>query len=232
MQREKAELFAGKRSGYDVVIHLDERPPMDHIETVAGSRTEFWTDWEIADTRKLRPAQRRLFFALLADIYNWSFQPPESLKQYFYLKFASKYDGKQISIADETESSVTDGNNLIEIVIDFIFENNVELADSLGLLTKSDSHYLYQCCRHRRCFECGKHADIHHIDTIGMGGNRNKVDHTKRSVMALCRKHHQEIEQIGSEAFSQKYHIPINGIRLNIETLKSIGVRGQYKETE
>lgn len=66
------------------------------------------------------------------------------------------------------------------------------------------------------------------IDMVGAGVNRNHVDHTKRHVLALCRGHHGEIEQIGPSAFSRKYHVPVTGIKLDVETLRKIGVRGDY----
>lgn len=229
MQRQRAELFASETGGYDVVIHLDERPPLDHIETVSGSRTEFWTDFEIVDPRKARPTQRRLFFALLNDIVRWYGDPiKDFLKDLFYLQFEIMHDGKQVSLSDNTESSVSDANDLLDCVIDFMFEWNVEFKTGYELLTKSESYYLFECCRHRKCFECQRHADIHHVDVIGSGMDRTKVDHSNRHVMALCRKHHQEIEQIGAQAFSAKYHLPVNGIKLDVDTLKKIGVRGNY----
>ena len=75
---------------------------------------------------------------------------------------------------------------------------------------------------------CGNRADIHHVDVIGAGMNRTLVDHTKRHVMALCRKHHGEIEQFGSDKFSAKYHVPVDGVKLDVETLKRIGLKGNY----
>lgn len=96
------------------------------------------------------------------------------------------------------------------------------------LLPREQEYYLFECCRHRVCTICGKHADIHHVDVLGAGMNRNHVDHTKRHVMALCRIHHSEIEQIGAEEFSSKYHVPVDGIKLDKETLKRIGLRGNY----
>lgn len=228
MQRERTELFASETGGYDLVIHLDEKPPLDHIETVAGSRTEFWTDFEIADTRKARAKQRRLFFALLHDIVVDKVVPEEFLKEMFYTQFEVRHAGKSISLADNTTSSVTDANDLLDCVIDFMFEWNVPFKEGYEMLDKSESIYLYQCCRHRRCFECGRYADMHHIEAVGSGNNRNKIDHTKRHFMALCRSHHSEIEQIGRTAFSEKYHIPVDGIKLDRETLEKIGVRGNY----
>lgn len=233
MQRSRAELYENEDGSCDVVIHLDQKPNMDHLVTVAGSSTQFFVDFEIADTRKARAAQRRLFFALIGDICDHLVDPLEDfLKERFYTQWESKHAGRTISLADDTKSSVSDANDLLDIVIDFMFEMNIEFKEGYKLLTKDESFFLYQCCRHRQCLVCGKHADIHHIDVLGSGLNRNKVDHTKRHVMPLCRVHHNQIERIGAKKFSELYHIPVAGIKLDVETLKKIGVRGDYSEAE
>ncbi|GFF01085.1 Phage protein [Lactiplantibacillus plantarum] len=210
------------------VQKLPHKPNLDHIETVSGSADEYYTYSEIADTRKARPQQRRLFFALLSDIYTWSGMPTDFLKNLFYLQYESYTFGKQISLSDVTQSSVSDANQLLDLVIDFMFEWHVPFKEGYKLLPREQEYYLFQCCRHRVCMICGNHADIHHVDVIGVGMNRTHVDHTKRHVMALCRVHHSEIEQIGSVAFSAKYHVPVDGIKLDKETLKRIGLKGKY----
>ena len=210
------------------VQKLTHKPNLDHVETVSGSADEYYTYSELADTRKARPQQRRLFFALLSDIYTWSGMPTDFLKNLFYLQYESYTFGKQISLSDTTESSVSDANQLLELVIDFMFEWHVPFKEGYKLLPREQEYYLFQCCRHRVCMICGNRADIHHVDVIGAGLNRTHVDHTKRHVMALCRVHHSEIEQIGSVAFSAKYHVPVEGIKLDKETLKRIGLKGKY----
>ena len=210
------------------VQKLTHKPNLDHVETVSGSADEYYTYSELADTRKARPQQRRLFFALLSDIYTWSGMPTDFLKNLFYLQYEAYTFGKQISLSDATESSVSDANQLLGLVIDFMFEWHVPFKEGYKLLPREQEYYLFQCCRHRVCMICGNRADIHHVDVIGAGLNRTHVDHTKRHVMALCRKHHGEIEQIGSEPFSAKYHVPVTGIKLDVETLKRIGVKGNY----
>ncbi|RXE83192.1 putative HNHc nuclease [Lactiplantibacillus plantarum] len=210
------------------VQKLTHKPNLDHVETVSGSADEYYTYSELADTRKARPQQRRLFFALLSDIYTWSGMPTDFLKNLFYLQYESYTFGKQISLSDTTESSVSDANQLLDLVIDFMFEWHVPFNDGYKLLPREQEYYLFQCCRHRVCIICGNRADIHHVDVIGAGLNRTHVDHTKRHVMALCRVHHSEIEQIGSVAFSAKYHVPVDGIKLDKETLKRIGLKGKY----
>ncbi|WP_420329170.1 putative HNHc nuclease [Lactiplantibacillus plantarum] len=210
------------------VQKLTHKPNLDHVETVSGSADEYYTYSELADTRKARPQQRRLFFALLSDIYTWSGMPTDFLKNLFYLQYESYTFGKQISLSDVTQSSVSDANQLLDLVIDFMFEWHVPFKEGYKLLPREQEYYLFQCCRHRICTVCGNRADIHHVDVIGAGLNRTHVDHTKRHVMALCRVHHSEIEQIGSVAFSAKYHVPVDGIKLDKETLKRIGLKGKY----
>ncbi|QSE53230.1 hypothetical protein JWR93_03640 [Lactiplantibacillus plantarum] len=210
------------------VQKLPHKPNLDHIETVSGSDDEYYTYSEIADTRKARPQQRRLFFALLNDIADYYIVPQDFLKTMFYGQYESYTFGKQISLSDTTESSVSDANKLLDLVIDFMFEWHVPFNEGYKLLPREQEYYLFQCCRHRVCMICGNRADIHHVDVIGAGLNRTHVDHTKRHVMALCRVHHSEIEQIGSVAFSAKYHVPVDGIKLDKETLKRIGLKGKY----
>ncbi|MCQ9197072.1 putative HNHc nuclease [Pediococcus pentosaceus] len=213
--------------GNNLIIELESPLNQDHLETVSGSDGEFYVDYEIADTRKARIKQRRLFFALLHDIETYFVVPSEFLKSMFYTQYEFYTAGKSISLSDATESSVNDANTLLDLVIDFMFEWHVPFKKGYELLPKEENYYLYQCCRHRVCTICSKYADIHHIDVVGRT-NRNKVDHTKRHVMALCRVHHNEIESIGAIKFAQKYHVPVTGIKLKIEDLQKLGIRGNY----
>lgn len=210
-----------------MVIHLDRPLNQYHLETVSGGQGEFYVDFEVADLRKASVQQRRLFFALLHDIETYFVVPSEFLKSMFYTQYEFYTAGKSISLSDTTESSVNDANTLLDLVIDFMFEWRVPFKKGHELLPKEEDYYLYQCCRHRVCTICSKYADIHHIDVVGRT-NRNKVDHTKRHVMALCRVHHNEIESIGAIKFAQKYHVPVTGIKLKIEDLQKLGIRGNY----
>lgn len=216
----------------ELTVVLQGKLNIEHLKTMYdGDLSKVYAKIEIVDPRKARPAQRKLFFALCNDIQSWAGAPMKDfLKDYFYTAYSIENDGAEISLADNTSNSVSDANRLLDIVVDFVFEWNVPIKESYELLPKNENWFLYQCCKHRECFECGRHADIHHVETIGMGGNRLKVDHTKRRVMALCREHHREIEQIGRSKFSAKYKLPVNGIKLDVETLKKIGVKGNYRE--
>lgn len=221
--RSRAKLFHHNNKPY-LVIDLDVLPNMDHIETVSGSREQFYIDWELADKRKASSKQRRLFFALLNDIVNWFVVPKDFLKDMFYLQYES-YTGKEISLADG-KATVSEVNQLLDLVIDFMFEWNVPFQQGYELLPKEERFFLYQCCRHRVCLVCGNKANIHHIDTVGMGNNRNHIDHSQRRVMPLCREHHQAFHKQGPKKFAEEYHVPADGIKLDKETLKKLGVTG------
>lgn len=224
MRRARAVMRGG-----NLIIHLDQPLNQDHLETVAGSTNQFYVDFEVADTRKASAQQRRLFFALLHDIEVWSFTPKDYLKDVFYTQYEIYTAGKEISLSDDTKSSVSDANTLLDLVIDFMFEWRVPFKKGYELLPRDQQYFLYECCRHRVCTICSEYADIHHIDVVGRT-NRNKVDHTKRHVMALCRKHHEEIEHIGPVQFSRKYHVPVEGIKLKLEDLNKLGIRGNYTD--
>lgn len=227
MERSRAYRFFHNKEEW-LAIKPVESLNLDHIETVSGSKDEFYIDWELADRRKLRAKQRRLFFALINDIVQWSVMPQEYIKDMFYLQY-SAYTGKEISLADSSKTSVSDVNVLIDLVIDFMFEWNVPFKEGYKQLPREERYFIYQCCRHRRCLVCGDSADIHHLDTVGMGVDRRKVDHTQKHVMPLCRTHHENYHQLGAEKFAELYHVPVDGIKLDVETLKKIGIKGNYK---
>jgi hypothetical protein len=67
--------------------------------------------------------------------------------------------------------------------------------------------YVYTCIINKRCPICGKKADLHHVQHIGMGRDRTEIIHEGLEVLPLCREHHGEIHNIGTQDFFKKYHI-------------------------
>ena len=219
-----------------LVVLLEQSINLERLKTMySGDLSHVYARIEIVDPRKARPNQRSLFFALLNDIQAWSGAPMQDfLKDYFYTVYSIENDGAEISLADNTQNTVSDANKLLDIVIDFMFEWQVPFTKGYELLPKNEEYYLYQCCKHRACVVCGRHADIHHMNgsTVGAGSNRNKIDHTKRYVLPLCRVDHNLIHSQGEDEFCKMNHLPIRGIKLDVETLKKIGVKGDYREEE
>ena len=76
------------------------------------------------------------------------------------------------------------------------------------------------------CSVCGvSPVDAHHLDTIGMGGNRKNDCVEDFSCVPLCRQHHQEWHQIGDADFYRKYNI--NLWKVNYQMNK--GFKREYK---
>lgn len=211
------------------IVKTDQVVNLEHITTINGSTQAVPVDMIIRDPRKINPKQRALFFALLNDIYNWSGEPQDFLKEWFYARYTVRTNGKTISLADTSQNSKTDATVLIDDVVDFIFEFDVPIKTGYELLPRDENQFQYQCIKHRKCLICGRHADINHVDEVGMRRDRTKVDHTQHRLCALCREHHTEWHQIGNTAFCHKYKITNLGIKVDQATLKRIGVEGAYE---
>lgn len=227
-----------QRHGKDLVVHLSQEPDEDHLETVNGQSDQVWVDLTFADPRQARPQQRRLFFALLNDIAEYFVVPQEFLKTLFYTQYEFYTAGKSISLSDATQSSVSDANQLLDLVIDFMFEWHVPFKKGYELLPKDEAYYQYECCRHRVCAICGReHADIHHWDAVGTE-TRKLADHRQHRFMALCREHHTEFHTLGADSFSRKYHVrptrlkPADLIKLGVMTRKRINEIDRRKNNE
>ena len=76
----------------------------------------------------------------------------------------------------------------------------VERTDDIG-------RYLYYCIKAKKCCVCGKPGEIHHVDTIGMGNDRRKVDDSEYRKMCLCREHHTMWHNLGDERFQKMYKV-------------------------
>lgn len=59
----------------------------------------------------------------------------------------------------------------------------------------------------KKCAICGREGEIHHVDTIGMGNDRRKVDDSDYRKICLCRQHHTEAHNIGMTEFESKYKV-------------------------
>lgn len=216
------------------IIIPDRQPNLEHIETLNGGQIDgVPVVYDMEDRRKARPRQRALFFALLGDIHNWSGEPTEWLKEYFYTRYTIKTAGNEISLADDTKNTVSDAVKLIDDVVDFVFEFGVPVKEGYVLLPRNENYFQYECIKHRQCLVCGKHGDIHHVEgipgnTVGMGGNRNHVNHSQRVLACLCREHHEICHKYGNDKFCRTYKLTHLGIKVDAETLKRIGVQGHY----
>lgn len=225
----------------ELKIKLHDELNIERIETMySGDLSRVSTTSVVSDPRQFTQAQKGLMFALINDIAAWSGQEvgvietsiprevlddPIQLKDVFYSRYIHAYQ-KEISVSNSSESTISDLNEMLEIIIDFMFEFNVPFPTAYNQLPKKENYYLYACCKHRKCAVCGdSHAEIHHIDAVGIGNDRTKIDHTRKLVICVCRKHHVEAHTIGNQRFLLHYHL--SGIYLDYETFNKLGMMSQ-----
>lgn len=163
-------------------------------------------DVKLIDKRHITEQQRKFVFALCNEISYYTGDDSEYIRL-----LLQQYNANLRGIEVESLSScdMTYANRLIDTIIDYCIENEIPIG---GQVIKDNQyqfteHQVYMMCLKRVCVVCGKRADIHHVDHIGMGNNRNKVSHVGKRALPLCREHHTEIHTVGENKFIEMYHL-------------------------
>lgn len=152
----------------------------------------------------ITPDQRKKIFAIIKDIANNTGVDKEYAREELTKKFIQETGHPEFSLSNCERQLASD---FIEWLIEFAFEYGVELNEHPKNIIDDIEAYIRICNKRKICAICGRPAEIHHVDTIGMGHNRNKVDDSDKRKIALCRKHHTEAHQIGWKEFSEKHHV-------------------------
>ena len=159
---------------------------------------------KINDGRTITVDQRKKIYATIRDISYFIGDDPEFLKEYLKYDYCATTGEEPFSLSN---CSVTVARLFINFLIEFAFYWDIPLQD-VGLNRTDDiSKYLWLCIKFRKCCICGEKAEIHHVDTIGIGRDRKTVDDSNYRKMALCRNHHTELHAIGKESFEKKYYV-------------------------
>ena len=165
--------------------------------------------------------QRKHYWALIGDISDYTGDPKWQIvlrMKYLYMLVHDKK--KEPSMARNAMKS-SDARLLIQTIIDYALEHDIPLKKDY--LSQMEEKQLFAMTIKRKCWLCGKHADIHHVDSLGSGRNRQTYqDHDKHTYMALCRGCHQKAHLMGQKSFEEEYHV--KGIRLSQDNLKELGV--------
>ena len=167
---------------------------------------EVEVDVRVVDPFKITDKQRRKVFALCNDIEAYTGQPRDYMRYMFmdYVEVLYGYE-KRLSLSDCTREQA---KQVIEVILDWVFHNDIPLNYKTSDLLKNDKAFLYWSTVNRNCVICGKpHSDLAHRFAVGRGRDRTKINHFGNQVLALCRSHHNEQHQIGMDTFNNKYHL-------------------------
>ena len=163
----------------------------------------------LCDGRSISPEQRKKIYALLAEISDYVGDDTESTKRTMKMDFVmNRMQAMQRKMFSLSDVDMNTASEFISYLVEFILEHDIPCQDNkLSDLCDDIGKYVYACLMNKKCAVCGSHADLHHIDTVGMGNDRQEVHHLGRLVMPLCREHHTTIHTIGVDSFMKKYHL-------------------------
>lgn len=179
----------------------------------------------LEDDRRITPEQRRKAYALINEISDWSGNPPDYIKELTKMQSMKEEEiklyKKLFSLAD---CSMETASRYISHLVDMVLYWDVPTRRPLQELCDDIAKYLFSCLKHKKCSVCGRRGELHHMEAIGMGNDREEVIQEGMECMCLCREHHTEYHKIGRQSFLQKYHFDA-GVRMNDELCKVWKVR-------
>lgn len=186
-------------SGSDLLLRLPE-----DVRSLIARQKIRKAEIVLDDGRRITPDQRRKIYATIRDISDYTGDPPEAAKEWQKYRYIEMSGKPYFSLSD---CSVTTAREFINSLMDFCLYNGIMLTES-GLMRTDDINiYLIQCIIYTRCCICGKPADIHHMDAIGMGNDRRTYDDSQNEIIALCREHHTLAHSLGRQRFMERYKV-------------------------
>lgn len=158
------------------------------------------------DGRRITSDQRRKIYATMRDIAEWMGDMPDAVKAYFKWSFCGDEEHEDFSLSDVDRETACE---FLTYLIDFCIQHGVPCSDPLWDRCEDIDRYMYACVMTRTCCITGKkNAQIHHVDRVGMGGNRYTMCNVGMRVVPLSADLHTMIHYSGGEMeFYKQHHI-------------------------
>lgn len=162
-----------------------------------------------ADRDRLTAQQRKKANALIRDINKVEEKPKISKKHQLKLEFCAEYNLEYFSLKNCHKEVA---GLFISFLVEYCFEHDIDFYMKDLHLTFDIQRQMYLCAIHNRCFVTAARKDqqilhLHHVNVVGSGNNRKKIDHRGRYFMILSAELHEEIHKLGYKSFCAKYHI-------------------------
>lgn len=182
---------------------------------------------QMIDGRQLSDKQRKACYALIGAISDESGMGKDPTKEYMKIKFMAEELGET---ADQIFSLSNAPMSLVcafqRFLVRFILDWDIPTKFSLLDMVDDVSDYIYACLINKKCVISGRHADLHHIERVGMGRNREDIIHEGMEVLPLAREYHEEAHTMSDEEFFEKYHLP-GGIIMDKTLCRIYGVKSK-----
>lgn len=156
------------------------------------------------DGRYISAEQRKKAYATIRDIADYTGYLPEELKEQLKYLHIQKTGVDYFSLSS---CNMDTAREFINTILEFALSWGIPLSDFGINRTDDINKYLYYCIVHSKCAVCGRDGEIHHVDAIGMGNNRLKINDSNYRKICLCRIHHTIAHQKGMSDFSRAYKV-------------------------
>jgi hypothetical protein len=194
----------------DTAILLEAAVPADIQNRVdrCGTRCEL----ELVDSRRLSGEQRKKIYAMFGEVADFmgeiDFGGLEYVKNFLKGLFieAVKED-KGYGWFSLSNCSMELATEFIHFIIEFCLEHHIPTRDTLLHRYEDIERYMWACLKYKRCAICNEDGEVHHVDVIGMGNNRQTMNDAIHRKICLCRKHHRQAHNMGWPEFAEKYHV-------------------------
>lgn len=188
---------------------------------------------QMIDGRKLSNKQRRACYALIRAISDHTGMGMDPTKEYMKLKFLTEdlqeTADKIFSLSNAPMSLVCAFQRfLVRFILDWEIPCDFPLLDFVDDV----NDYLYACLLSKKCCICGLPADLHHVDHVGTGRDREEIIHEGMEALPLCRGHHTIAHAMGRISFAYKYHLPEHGIALDKTLCKVYELKAKMEEEQ
>ena len=223
----KIEGVIKKANEREIVIRTKQDISLKELKQLK-LKNNFYTVTEIVEPDSITRLQQRHFYALLGDYEEYTGVPLESAESYFKVQFMVNEGMDELPSVGLNRMTKTQAIKLLTFMIEYFIENGIPFRKQQFYLTLDTSRMLFALTMKRICWVCGaKKSQLAHYEAVGLGRNRNKIDHTKHHFMCLCHDCHTKQHQMGVDRFIKLHHI--KPIKLSAEHLKELGVKGDYK---
>ncbi len=199
----EASIYKENEKGTYFIVKVKDEKLSNKLEKFSNNGI-FNGELRIDDNRFITSDQRKKIYATLGDIAIFTGECPKAMKEilkYYYIGVTGE---KYFSLSD---CSITTAKEFINFILGFALFWDIPLTDVLLNRTDDIDKALYISLLYKKCAICGQKGEMHHVDRIGMGRNRNKIDDSNFRKICLCRKHHTEAHLLGNTRFEEKYHV-------------------------
>lgn len=197
--------FQGKLKSYGPNHMTIDIPEGFDIAEIRRKTLDGMLAVDFYEKAKITAEQRKLIFALLGDIADHTGYTDEEMHVKMKYYYMAAIGCEAFSLA-RNKVSKEFASQYIEFIIEWCLWNDVPFEYREYHLSADINRTLFIYMKYRSCFVCGqKNSQVAHVEAIGSGRNRNKIDHRKHHFMCLCDKHHREQHTIGIDTFMKKH---------------------------